>query len=214
MLWGLESGGFRLCYYRTVTVKANRQVVDLPASVNTEFVVDNQIITVTCGGDEFSNITPHGFLSLFILFLQELEFCNLFALLDPPEKEVIYSTTQKIQTVIASIAVGCTYNSDINHQLVPYTVEAELLGLKRFPDQSQISRFLRHMTDVSLSQMATIFSLAAHYYSLTSMLPVKVDIDIDSTGLIANGRTYQLNRKGYFSKRRGEKGYQIGRAHV
>lgn len=210
MLWGLETGGFRLCYYRSVTVKANQsQSVDLPVVNCTEFVVDNQIITVTCGADEFSNITPHGFLSLFILFLQELEFFNLFALLDPPEKEVTYSTGQKIQTVIASIAVGCTYNADINHQLVPYTVEAELLGLRRFPDQSQINRFLRHMTEVSLSQMETIFSLAAHYYSLTSMLPVKVDIDIDSTGLIANGRTYQLNRKGYFSKRRGEKGYQL-----
>ena len=210
MLWGLETGGFRLCYYRSVTVKGKQQAVDLPALVNcTEFVLDKQIITVTCGADEFSNITPHGFLSVFILFLQELEFFNLLALLDPPEKEVTYSTGQKIQTVIASIAVGCTYNADINHQLVPYTVEAELLGLRRFPDQSQINRFLRHMTELSLSQLETIFSLAAHYYSLTSMLPVKVDIDIDSTGLIANGRTYQLNRRGYFSKRRGEKGYQL-----
>ena len=41
------------------------------------------------------------------------------------------------------------------------------------------------------------------------MLPEKVNLDIDSTGLIANGKTYTFNRKGYFSKRRGERGYQL-----
>lgn len=210
MLWGLDTGGYRLCYYHKVTVQINSEPVTSTALVNrTEFMLEEQMVTVICGADEFSDITPHGFLSLFILFLQELKFFHLFRLLDAPEKEVLYSTSQKIQTIIASIAVGCTYNSDINHQLVPYTVEAELLGIKRFPDQSQINRFLRHMNSVSLNQLDMIFSLSAHYFSLTSMLQDKVDIDIDSTGLIANGRTYQLNRKGYFSKRRGEKGYQL-----
>ncbi|OPX85837.1 MAG: Transposase DDE domain protein [Pelotomaculum sp. PtaB.Bin104] len=210
MLWGLETGGYRLCYYRKVIVQVNSTPIASKALVNrTEFMLEDQIVTVTCKTDKFSDVTPHGFLSLFVLFLQELKFFNLFTLLDAPEKEVLYSTSQKIQTIIASIAVGCTYNSDINHQLVPYPVEAELLGIKRFPDQSQINRFLRHMNSVSLSQLDTIFSLSAHYFSLTSMLQDKVDIDIDSTGLIANGHTYQLNRKGYFSKRRGEKGYQL-----
>ncbi|MHB8986819.1 MAG: hypothetical protein ACYC38_12975 [Eubacteriales bacterium] len=65
------------------------------------------------------------------------------------------------------------------------------------------------MDGISLSQLDTIYSLSAQYFSLASMLPDKVDIDIDSTGLIANGHTYQLNRKGYFSKQRGEKGYQL-----
>ena len=52
MLWGLETGGFRLCYYRRVTVKANQQAVNSPALVNcAEFVLDKQIITVTCGAD-------------------------------------------------------------------------------------------------------------------------------------------------------------------
>ena len=65
------------------------------------------------------------------------------------------------------------------------------------------------MDSLALNQLDYIFGLAAHYYSLASMLPDKVDIDIDSTGLIANGRTYQLNRKGYFAKRKGERGYRL-----
>lgn len=210
ILYGLQTGGYRLFYSQNVIVEVGSipAISTLPVKY-TEFMMDEQVVTVTCSSDEFNDITPHGFLSLFILFLQELSFFNLFTLLDPPEKEVLYSTTQKVQTIITSIAVGCTYNSDINHQLVPYKVEAELLGIERFPEQSQINRFLRHMDCLSINQLDIIFNLATHYYSLTSILPDKVDIDIDSTGLIANGRTYQLNRKGYFSKRQGEKGYQL-----
>jgi len=110
---------------------------------------------------------------------------------------------------MSSIAVGCTYNCDINHQLVPYTAEAKLLGMERFPDQCQINRFLRHSDFMTLSQLDTLFCWAVKLYSLASMEPGKVNIDIDSTGLIANGRTYQLNRKGYFAKRKGERGYQL-----
>jgi len=79
--------------------------------------------------------------------------------MDVPGKEVDYSTVQKIQTIICSIAVGCTYNSDINHQLVPYTNEAELLDMRKFPDQSRINRFSRHMDFDTLNQLDIIFNL-------------------------------------------------------
>lgn len=148
MLYGLKASGFRLCYYRKVTVYTHPQSVSSttpPSQTScTEFIVGEQLITVTCGADDFSDVTTHGFLSLFILFLQEIKFFTLWGLFDAPEKEVHYSTIQKIQTIIASVSVGCTYNSDINHYLVPYAFEADLLGMKRFLDQSQINRFLRH----------------------------------------------------------------------
>lgn len=218
---GLESGGFRLCYYRNVIINSGiskeisvpqspeqtNDVVSMSANV-VEFAIEEEIFTVTCAADSFNDITTHGFLSLFILFLQELKFFELFGLLDPPEKEVFYTTTQKAQTIIASLAVGCSYNSDINHELLPYSTEANLLGMQHFPEQSQINRFLRHMDGQSLIQLDHVFALSTHYYSLAAMQD-KVGLDIDSTGLIANGKTYKLNRKGYFAKRRGEKGYQL-----
>lgn len=217
MLHGLNSDGFRLCCYKNVTIEAcvsesqltehTNDVVALSAN-QVEFAVESEIITVACAADSFVDVTPHGFLCLFILFLQELRFFELFSLLDPPEKEVLYTTTQKVQTIIASIAVGCSYNSDINHELLPYGTEANLLHMQHFPEQSQINRFLRHMDGQSLIQLDHIFGLATHYYSLASMQD-KVGLDIDSTGLIANGKTYKLNRKGYFAKRRGERGYQL-----
>ncbi len=37
-------------------------------------------------------------------------------------------------------------------------------------------------------------------------------VDIDQTGLIANGKTYQCATKGYFSKKKNQKGYQVSAA--
>ena len=67
MLYGL---GFRLCYYRRITVQTDSPVsLAIPPSQTncTEFVLDKQIVTVTCGADNFNDVTTHGFLSLFIL---------------------------------------------------------------------------------------------------------------------------------------------------
>lgn len=132
-----------------------------------------------------------------------------FELIDPLGKVVTYTTTQKIQTIIASIVVGCSCNVDINYRLAPYSFEAKLLNMERFPDQLEINRFLKLFDYTSLEQLDCVFSLMAGACSLASMTPEKVDIDIDATGLIANGSSFQFNRKGYFSKKQGSSGYQL-----
>jgi hypothetical protein len=53
----------------------------------------------------------------------------LRCLLDVEMKTVTYSPLQKLQTAIASIVVGCQFNEQINHRLVPDTAAAELLGM-------------------------------------------------------------------------------------
>jgi Transposase DDE domain len=37
-------------------------------------------------------------------------------------------------------------------------------------------------------------------------------VDIDQCGLVANGKSYELSRRGYFPHRRGERGYQMSAA--
>ena len=39
-----------------------------------------------------------------------------------------------------------------------------------------------------------------------------VVVDIDQSGLIANGKTYEMAQKGYFSKKKNQKGYQLSAA--
>jgi len=41
---------------------------------------------------------------------------------------------------------------------------------------------------------------------------VIVIVDIDQSGLIANGKTYELADKGYFSKKKNQRGYQLSTA--
>jgi hypothetical protein len=39
-------------------------------------------------------------------------------------------------------------------------------------------------------------------------------VDIDQCGLVANGKTYEFKRKGYFPRKRGEEGYQMSAAYL
>jgi len=68
-------------------------------------------------------------------------------------KAVRYSAIQKVQTVVASILLGCPYTSSINHRLVPDQVAAREWGMERFPDQSQIKLFLNRMTAENLAEV-------------------------------------------------------------
>jgi hypothetical protein len=57
-------------------------------------------------------------------------------------KRVVYTPVQKVQTLMASIMIGCKYNKDVNFRLVPDEVAASALGMARFPDQSQLNLLL------------------------------------------------------------------------
>ncbi|NIR49870.1 transposase, partial [candidate division KSB1 bacterium] len=39
-------------------------------------------------------------------------------------------------------------------------------------------------------------------------------VDIDQCGLVANGKSYELARKGYFPRKRGNQGYQTSLAYI
>ncbi len=74
--------------------------------------------------------------------------------------------------------------------------------MKRFPDQSQINRFLKRMGPEEISQLCLIFEGVLKKVALFQD-EEKVDLNIDTTGLVVYGK------KGYFPKRRGKKGYQL-----
>ena len=42
----------------------------------------------------------------------------------------------------------------------------------------------------------------------------QIVIDIDQCGLVANGKSYEFVRKGYFPRKRGEQGYQTSLAYI
>ena len=126
-------------------------------------------------------------------------------------KEVTYSNLDRVKALIASIAIGCKHGKDINHKLVPYKGAAQFCNLDKFPDQSQINRFLRRFDLSNISELDYIFEHLLSRYGLWQH-EQKVDIDFDCTGIVVYGKTYQLARKGYFPKKRSSRGYQLSLA--
>ena len=123
-------------------------------------------------------------------------------------KEVKYSMMDKIATVFSSIVVGSSHLQDINHKLTPYRQAASLFGMDRFPDQSGINRFLNRMGPGEVSQLCLILEIISQKLALFQDED-KVDLNVDATGLVVYGDTYQFAQKGYFPHRRGKKGYQL-----
>jgi hypothetical protein len=166
----------------------------------------------------FSDYTNSALLVSALHWAQQQGFWQPFCrLLSVPMKSVVYTPVHKVQTLIASIMIGCHYNKDVNSRLVPDRVAASLLGLEHFPDQSQLNLLLRRMDEANLLELQAIhaehlqqyehFIAASSGQGATYLL-----VDIDQCGLIANGKSYELSRKGYFPHRRGERGYQMSAA--
>lgn len=165
--------------------------------------------------DEFSDHTSSAFLLSALQWAQQNGVWEPFRrLLDIDMKTVVYSPLQKLQTLLASIFIGCQFNKDINSRLVPDTLAAAALGLERFPDQSQCNILLRRLDDANLAQLE-----AVHAEHLLRYEPYPdahwcgyLLVDIDQCGLVADGKSYELARKGYFVRRRGARGYQLSAA--
>lgn len=151
---------------------------------------------------DFSDYTHSAFLVSALHWAEQHGFWQPFVrLLSVPMKRVVYTPVQKVQTLMASIMIGCKYNKDVNFRLVPDEVAASALGMERFPDQSQLNLLLRRMDDANLLELQAIHAEHLRQYERFSPCAEGRDyllVDIDQCGLIANGKTYELSRKGYF----------------
>jgi hypothetical protein len=127
-------------------------------------------------------------------------------------KEIKYSVYQKLMTIIISIIIGCEYMKDINEKLANEKLSANMIGLEKFPDQSDINRMLKCMDSNSVEQLSSIHNILFMKHSNSVYSDEDVIIDFDQTGLIANGRTYELAEKGYFPKKKSQRGYQMSAA--
>ena len=168
--------------------------------------------SITFNTGEFKVEKSSAWLVAFIKFAQTVGALELLDQVKVKMKKIDYTVHQKMMTLLLSVVIGCRYTSDINQKLVPDTVAANLLGMDRFPDQSQVNALLRRIDNKGLEQAKSIhhqmFMQNAQCLSTTD----DVVVDIDQSGLIANGKTYEMAQKGYFSKKKNQKGYQLSAA--
>lgn len=165
--------------------------------------------SITFNTGEFKVEKTSAWLVAFIKFAQTLCALELLDQVKVNMKKIDYSVHQKMMTLLLSVVIGCKYTSDINQKLVPDTVAANLLDMGRFPDQSQINELIRRIDSKGVDQLKNVhhqmFIQNAQCLSTTDT----VVVDIDQSGIIANGKTYEMTQKGYFSKKKNQKGYQL-----
>lgn len=171
--------------------------------------------TITYQAAEREENTVSAFLMMVFEYGQEI---GLFGLLGGKVKvrmkQVRYSLVNKAQTIIASLVMGCATTKAINETLEPETAAASYLGLERFPDQSQINRYLTRFSEDNVQQLGEVQLEMMIRQSRARQAVGWVVVDIDQCGLVANGKTYEFKRKGYFPRKRGEEGYQMSAAYI
>src|SRR5258708_26686569 len=171
--------------------------------------------TITYESQVEQDKTVSAFLMMFLEYSQEI---GLFMLLDRivkvRMKAVVYSVLNKAQTVIASLVMGCKHTKAINEVLGEEEIAANYLGLPRFPDQSQINRYLTRFNAANVAQLGEVHKQIFIRQSQARRSVGRIVVDIDQCGLVVSGKTYEWARKGYFPRKRGEIGYQLSVAYV
>lgn len=127
-------------------------------------------------------------------------------------KQVKYSIYQKLIITMMSIVIGCETTKDINEKLGVEKLALNMFDLDTVPDQSQINELIRRFNQDSVNQLQNIHHNLFTQNSNSANSTQRVVVDIDQTGLIANGKTFQLAEKGYFAKKKNQSGYQLAAA--
>lgn len=171
--------------------------------------------TITFQAADQEDETVSAFLMMVLEYGHEIGLYGLLgSKLKVAMKEVKYSLVNKAQTVIASLVMGCRHTKAINEALEPERAAASYLGLSRFPDQSQINRYLTRFSEENVKQLGDVQLELLVRQSRARHAVGWVAVDIDQCGLVANGQTYEFKRKGYFPRKRGEEGYQLSAAYL
>jgi hypothetical protein len=151
-----------------------------------------------------------GFAAILAVFARGMGFFMAFKLyVNICMKNVDFTALNKIEVLILAICMGCRHTRDINFDLKPYTALSYIMNIPRIPDQSQINRIYHRLDIYNLFEIQQVMDTQIRQYCIPLLDEGKVDIDIDTTGIVAYGETYELRRKGYFSHQQGKKGYQL-----
>jgi hypothetical protein len=139
--------------------------------------------------------------------LQQRKFFDpLYQYLDLNQKQLRYSSQDKLITCLVSIMSGCQAISHIDTRIRPDRALAQAWGLECFAQQSLVADTLNRFTEMHVAQLRQ----AVNAIYLREGRAVQHDatrqglliLDVDLTGLPASKQA-QGSRKGYFSGKKG-----------
>jgi hypothetical protein len=139
-------------------------------------------------------------------------------------KKVRYHWSDKLQTLWASIVVGCNHTVEINDRLGSHEhALAAFFGLDRFPDQSQVNRLLSSFSAEHLTQWRQLHLdlLSRHTRARDRSLWLKLAngermlvLDLDQRALVVSSQQFEFAAAGFFGRKRGPRGYQLSVAFL
>src|SRR5712692_5341552 len=158
---------------------------------------------------------------LLVTVVQKAEevgfFERLLGGLDLRMKTYVYTHRNKVETLVASVAVGCRHIAEIQTKLVPDTAAAALFDLPRFPDQSQVNAFLRACGPEQVAHLeeahATLLDQHSRAGDRRQWLALPngqrvLPVDLDQTYLVTRSTKAEGATRGYFGRKRGQLGYK------
>jgi len=133
-------------------------------------------------------------------------FDPLYQQIDLHQKQIRYTSQDKLITCLVSMMSGCQAISHINTRIRPDRVLAQCWGLECFAEQSTVADTLNQFTRCHVAQLRqavnTIYlregRAIQHDYTTQGLLI----LDVDLTGLPASKHA-EGSRKGYFSGKKG-----------
>lgn len=166
----------------------------------------------TFSQDSCKEETTSTWLIAVMQFGLKINFFESFQGFNLKMKEIKYSLYQKLITTMMSVIIGCETTKDINEKLGVEKLALNMFNMDTVPDQSQINEFIRRFDHDSINQLHDIHHELFMENSNSVCSDTKVVVDCDQSGLIANGKTFELAEKGYFAKKKNQRGYQLAAA--
>ncbi len=149
--------------------------------------------------DELTNTQYAPLAVLLFLYQQQAVFAPLEEV-HLPIREREFRTQEKLVQVLVSILSGCETLSEVNVRLKAEHRLAQVLGWKRFADQSNLSRTLDELDGQSIPQLRQATAAIWRRFSRVGghCYHGKLWLDYDLSGLPC-GPQAQASQKGYFS---------------
>lgn len=162
--------------------------------------------------DNCKEETTSTWLIAVLQFGLKLNFFEPFQGFKLKMKEVKYSVYQKLIVTMMSVLIGCENTKEMNEKLGVEKLALNMFDMETSPDQSQINELITRFDSDSINQLQAIHHDLFMEHSNSIQSSTTTVVDCDQTGLIANGKTFELAEKGYFAKKKNQRGYQLAAA--
>lgn len=134
---------------------------------------------------------------------RQTELLKCLTTVDMAIKTREFTPVSKLEQVLLSILGGCQHLSEVNTRIVPELAFAQSWGLRRFADQSTLSRTLDELSQMNLCQLQSAVQQIWRQRSASTQHDWRgfLWLDFDLSGLPC-GPQAEASEKGYFSEKK------------